>query len=164
VRTTAHRDGRGDSWNLCRFRGNVKMAVRSTSYRAFAAHLDRTTGFYFERLGDVPVRTLAAAMLLRPEELYRFEDLGYKCPPFWTCPRNAPDRQMPKSRLLEPPGGLSAGCEGAVGCWCECFEKDKVANFDGFCIRKFDEALRGKKKLLGGDAAGLNLNVTILYC
>jgi len=145
----AHRDAAGARWNQCHFWTNFEVAalswMRSGEYRALFDALDRSGGFYFERWGDAPVHTLAAAMLLRPEEMHRFEDLGYGHPPFWACPQNAPDGQLPQSLLLGPPDGLSAEREGAVGCRCSCFEEDKVANFDGFCIRKFDEALRGKK-------------------
>jgi hypothetical protein len=33
-------------------------------------------GFYYERWGDAPVHTLAAAMLLKPEQLHHFSDVG----------------------------------------------------------------------------------------
>ncbi|CAN9394331.1 unnamed protein product [Alternaria alternata] len=75
-----NRDERGDLWNMCHFWSNFEIAdmdfFRGDAYRAIFEYLDRDGGFYYERWGDAPVHSLAAAMLLKPEELHHFSDWG----------------------------------------------------------------------------------------
>lgn len=66
---------------MCHSWSNFEIAdlefFRSNAYREVFKYLDRDGGFYYERWGDAPVRSLAAAMLLQPEEVHHFSDLGY---------------------------------------------------------------------------------------
>jgi len=102
-----HRDGNGDTWNHCHFWSNFEIAdfafFRSKEYRDFFDYLDQLGGFYFERWGDSPVHSLAAALFLGPAEIHRFDDIGYSHPQFWTCPQNAWKGQMLDSESLGPP-------------------------------------------------------------
>ncbi|KAL9091049.1 MAG: hypothetical protein Q9165_004976 [Trypethelium subeluteriae] len=86
------RTATGDAWSLCHFWSNFEISsldfFRSASYRAYFAALDATAGFYYERWGDAPVHSLAAALFLAPAQLHWFEDLGYRHPPFQHCPRD----------------------------------------------------------------------------
>ncbi|KAI4949107.1 hypothetical protein J4E91_005571 [Alternaria rosae] len=75
-----NRDERGDLWNMCHFWSNFEIAdmdfFRGDAYRAVFDYLDRDGGFYYERWGDAPVHSLAAAMLLQPQELHHFSKRG----------------------------------------------------------------------------------------
>ena len=94
----------GDPWSLCHFWSNFEIAsldfFRSDAYRDFVDALDRKGGFYTERWGDAPVHSLAAAMLLEPEQLHWFGDIGYVHPPLQHCPED--------------------NGRGAAGCGCNC--------------------------------------------
>ncbi|AGO12807.1 AaceriACR251Cp [[Ashbya] aceris (nom. inval.)] len=77
-------------YNMCHFWSNFEIGdlnfFRSPAYLAFFEHLDRSGGFYYERWGDAPVHSLAAALLLRPDEVHHFENIGYYHVPYGTCP------------------------------------------------------------------------------
>lgn len=79
------------SYNLCHFWLNFEIAdlsfFQSAQYRRYFAQLDRTGGFYYERWGDAPVHTLAAAHLLGKNKLWWFGDFGYYHPPYLQCPQ-----------------------------------------------------------------------------
>lgn len=49
-----HRDRHGDSWNLCHYWSNFEIAdldwFRAAPYQNLYAHLEKTGGFYFERV------------------------------------------------------------------------------------------------------------------
>lgn len=51
-----HRDASGDAWNLCHYWNNFEIAdldfFRSKEYREFFDYLDRTGGFYRERVSS----------------------------------------------------------------------------------------------------------------
>lgn len=145
-----HRDRHGDAWNLCHFWSNFEIAdfafFRSKEYRDFFDYLDGLGGFYFERWGDAPVHSLAAALFLDPSEIHRFDDIGYSHPPFWTCPQNAWKGQMLQSKMLGIPFNLSIECEDGIGCRCSCFEDDKKTNYPNVCFNKFDRALGVKEQ------------------
>ena len=149
ARVLPHRDVDGDAWNFCHFWSNFEIAdldfFRSKEYRDFFDYLDRDGGFYFERWGDAPVHSFAAGLFLQPHELHRFEDIGYGHPPFYTCPENALQKQLPDSTLLNngPNRNVwSPEKEGGMGCRCNCIDNNKTDNFNEICVAKFDSALR----------------------
>ncbi|GAA5940672.1 hypothetical protein JCM3775_004758 [Rhodotorula graminis] len=86
---------KGD-YNRCHFWSNFEIGslafFRSEAYTKYFEHLDRAGGFSYERWGDAPVHSIAAALFLKPEEIHWFHDIGYKHPPFLHCPTNAADR------------------------------------------------------------------------
>jgi alpha 1,2-mannosyltransferase len=50
---------------------------RSPAYMAYFEYLDSKGGFYYERWGDAPVHSLAAALLLPKDKLHFFAPIGY---------------------------------------------------------------------------------------
>lgn len=87
-------DGAG-GYNLCHFWTNFEVIslewVRSEKYNTFMQHFDSALGFYTERWGDAPVRTLAVVELLDPNEV-QWLDIGYYHAPFVSCPGDAEER------------------------------------------------------------------------
>ncbi|GAA6053243.1 hypothetical protein JCM3770_002674 [Rhodotorula araucariae] len=88
-------DDKGE-YNRCHFWSNFEIGdlnfFRSEAYLKYFDHLDRSGGFSYERWGDAPVHSIAAALFLKPDEIHWFHDIGYKHPPFLHCPKNAADR------------------------------------------------------------------------
>ncbi|KAJ1720015.1 hypothetical protein LPJ53_005307 [Coemansia erecta] len=80
----------------CHFWSNFEIVdlsfYRSEAYQAYFDHLDRAGGFFYERWGDAPVHSIAAAMLLDPSEIHYFDDIGYFHPSVLTCPKDAKTR------------------------------------------------------------------------
>ena len=80
------------NYNLCHFWSNFEIGslnfYRSEGYLKFFEYLDKSGGFFYERWGDAPVHSLAAAMLLPKEKIHYFEDIGYYHPPYYNCPLN----------------------------------------------------------------------------
>ncbi|KAF5353136.1 hypothetical protein D9758_008774 [Tetrapyrgos nigripes] len=83
-------DNGGDKYNLCHFWSNFEIADmnfwRSQAYQTFFDYLDNTGGFYYERWGDAPVHSIAAALFANKEQLHFFRDIGYRHEPFQHCP------------------------------------------------------------------------------
>ncbi|KAK9473577.1 nucleotide-diphospho-sugar transferase [Dipodascopsis tothii] len=84
--------GRGldGEFNSCHFWSNFEIGdlnfFRSEAYLKYFEFLDQAGGFYYERWGDAPVHSLAAALLLRKDEIHHFADVGYKHSPWMRCP------------------------------------------------------------------------------
>lgn len=116
----------GDPWSLCHFWSNFEIAdmefFRSEEYRELFRALDESGGFYTERWGDAPVHSLAAMMLLEPEELHWFADFGYVHPPLQHCPEEHAER--------------------GLGCGCECgVERLGVRGVPEMCLRSLRRAV-----------------------
>ncbi|ORY99935.1 nucleotide-diphospho-sugar transferase [Syncephalastrum racemosum] len=81
----------GDSYNLCHFWSNFEIGslkwLRSKAYMDYFNHLDRAGGFFYERWGDAPVHSIAAAIMLKKSEVHWFYDMGYFHNPWSQCPR-----------------------------------------------------------------------------
>ncbi|ODV84004.1 glycosyltransferase family 15 protein [[Candida] arabinofermentans NRRL YB-2248] len=79
-------------YNLCHFWSNFEIAdldfFRSDEYESYFQYLSEQGGFYYERWGDAPVHSIAAALLLDKSEIHHFEDIGYSHVPFYTCPES----------------------------------------------------------------------------
>ncbi|KAF7341241.1 Glycosyltransferase family 15 protein [Mycena venus] len=82
----------GHSYNRCHFWSNFEIASldfwRGEAYTAFFEHLDATGGFYYERWGDAPVHSIAAALFLKKSQIHLFEDIGYQHDDWGHCPQN----------------------------------------------------------------------------
>lgn len=80
------------SYNGCHFWSNFEIAsltfLRSEAYGKYFEHLDKAGGFFYERWGDAPVHSIAAAMFLPMDQIHYFEDIGYFHNPFRNCPSN----------------------------------------------------------------------------
>ncbi|KAH8825655.1 glycosyltransferase family 15 protein [Flagelloscypha sp. PMI_526] len=110
----------GETYNLCHFWSNFEIADadfwRSPAYTAFFEHLEAQGGFYYERWGDAPVHSIAAALFAQKNQLHFFRDIGYNHPPFQHCP---------------PKGRNSAGK-------CDCSPGENIDYRPQSCISKFE--------------------------
>ncbi|KAK4154560.1 nucleotide-diphospho-sugar transferase [Chaetomidium leptoderma] len=83
-------DDGGENYNLCHFWSNFEIGnlnwLRSKAYIDFFESLDQDGGFFYERWGDAPVHTIAAALMLNKEEIHFFNDIAYFHNPFTHCP------------------------------------------------------------------------------
>ncbi|KAH3902162.1 glycosyltransferase family 15 protein SCDLUD_001976 [Saccharomycodes ludwigii] len=83
-------DDKGKTYNLCHFWSNFEIASlnfwRSDAYRAYFDYLDHAGGFFYERWGDAPVHSIAAALFLPRDKVHFFEGIGYYHPPYHNCP------------------------------------------------------------------------------
>lgn len=93
-------DDGGHSYNLCHFWSNFEVAsldfLRSEAYSKYFDYLDHAGGFFYERWGDAPVHSIAAALFLDRHEIHHFYDVGYYHVPFHSCPISAEYRQQHK--------------------------------------------------------------------
>ncbi|KAL4424390.1 hypothetical protein ABPG77_005633 [Micractinium sp. CCAP 211/92] len=80
----------------CHFWSNFEIGrlsfFRSEAYRSFFEHLDDAGGFFYERWGDAPVHTLAAAALLDRSQVLWASDIGYKHGSWAHCPLDPESR------------------------------------------------------------------------
>lgn len=83
-------DDGGETYNKCHFWSNFEIADmdfwRSDAYVDYFTYLDKAGGFFYERWGDAPVHSIAAALFLSPDEIHYFDDVGYYHVPFNNCP------------------------------------------------------------------------------
>jgi hypothetical protein len=72
----------GPAWNNVIFYNNWEIVdlswLRSAEYADFFAAVDAAGGFYTNRWGDAPVRTLLVHALLAPEEIHRFSYFRFR--------------------------------------------------------------------------------------
>ena len=61
---------------------------RSKLYSDYFEYLDKTGGFYYERWGDAPVHSIAAAFFLPRSQIHFFSDIGYRHSPYIRCPQD----------------------------------------------------------------------------
>ncbi|KAH6918568.1 glycosyltransferase family 15 protein [Coprinopsis sp. MPI-PUGE-AT-0042] len=113
-------DDGGKTYNRCHFWSNFEIADlelwRGEAYSKFFDFLDKEGGFYYERWGDAPVHSIGAALFAKKDEIYFFNDVGYRHEPFQHCPQG------------------DAHKKGK--CWC-----DESNNFDYewySCLNKYD--------------------------
>jgi mannosyltransferase len=127
-----NRDQHGDLWNTCHFWSNFEIAdmrfYRSHAYRDLFRYLDEQGGFYYERWGDAPVHSLAAGLLLEPEEVHHFADIGYVHEPFQWCTFEATELQKRHGILYPDLTGhyLADIPNREIGCRCDCNTQIKI--------------------------------------
>lgn len=131
-------DNSGNKWNMCHYWSNFEIAnldfFRSNTYQDYFRYLDAKGGFYSERWGDAPVHTLAVHMLLPPEKIHHFSDIGYEHDTLWQCPGNAGlDKQLLGNTALGDTGKMTAPSEGGTGCRCKCQENTRRRNINSEC-------------------------------
>lgn len=84
---------KGETYNLCHFWSNFEVGSlafwRSKAYRDYFEYLDKTGGFFYERWGDAPIHSIAAALFLPREKVHYFEDVGYTHSVYTQCPLDA---------------------------------------------------------------------------
>ncbi|KAH3681425.1 hypothetical protein WICPIJ_007582 [Wickerhamomyces pijperi] len=85
-------DDGGATYNLCHFWSNFEIGDlnfwRGEAYSKYFDYLDRNGGFFYERWGDAPIHSIAAALFLDKSEIHYFPDVGYYHGPFHNCPIN----------------------------------------------------------------------------
>ncbi|XDT17753.1 Glycolipid 2-alpha-mannosyltransferase [Nakaseomyces glabratus] len=117
-------DDGGETYNGCHFWTNFEVGDlnfwRSQAYTDFFNFLDQKGGFYYERWGDAPVHSIAAALLLDKDEIHFFDGFGYHHPDFQSCPHEEEVRLQNK-------------------CTCN-FSKDKIWMTYYFCNLRYFEA------------------------
>ncbi|KAL1955530.1 hypothetical protein VTO42DRAFT_8484 [Malbranchea cinnamomea] len=89
-------DDGGKTYNLCHFWSNFEVGdlnwLRSKAYLDYFDHLDHEGGFFYERWGDAPVHSIAAALMLKKEEIHFFDEIAYYHVPFTHCPTSEQKR------------------------------------------------------------------------
>lgn len=81
-------------YNLCHFWTNFEIGnlnlLRSPEYDSLFQALDShsSKGFYYERWGDAPVRTLILSLILDRGRINHFNDIGYTHEPYSQCPND----------------------------------------------------------------------------
>ncbi|KAJ3998143.1 glycosyltransferase family 15 protein [Lentinula boryana] len=84
-------DNGGETYNLCHFWSNFEIADmdfwRGEAYTKFFEFLDSKGGFYYERWGDAPIHSIAAALFLDKNQLHFFNDIGYQHSNIVHCPQ-----------------------------------------------------------------------------
>lgn len=82
-------DDNGVSYNNCHFWSNFEIASldlwRGPAYSAYFEYLDKAGGFFYERWGDAPIHSIAAALFLDRDQIHHFNDVGYYHGPFHAC-------------------------------------------------------------------------------
>jgi alpha 1,2-mannosyltransferase len=80
----------GETYNHCHFWSNFEIGdlnwLRSQAYTDYFDHLDHDGGFFYERWGDAPVHSIAAAIMLPKDQIHFFNDIAYYHVPFTHCP------------------------------------------------------------------------------
>ncbi|KAI9794372.1 MAG: alpha 1,2-mannosyltransferase 2.4.1 [Peltula sp. TS41687] len=71
--------------------GNLDW-LRSQAYLDYFNSLDQDGGFFYERWGDAPVHSIAAALMLNKNEIHFFDDIAYFHVPFTHCPTSEQKR------------------------------------------------------------------------
>lgn len=83
-------DDGGATYNHCHMWSNFEIGnldwLRSKAYVDYFNKLDKDGGFFYERWGDAPVHSIAAALMLPKEEIHFFNDIAYYHVPFTHCP------------------------------------------------------------------------------
>ena len=151
------RDAQGDQWNWCHYWSNFEIAdmewFRSREYREFFDMLDLAGGIYYERWGDAPIHSLAAALLLRPEQTHKFSDFGYTHDGLQTCPENKADAQLLETDVLNAPGNATlsfTGVEDLEGSWVDEAWDPEVRGGEGCrCSCKKDIAKELSQRVCG---------------
>lgn len=121
-------DDKGETYNLCHFWSNFEVGSlkfwRSKAYQDYFDYLDKTGGFFYERWGDAPVHSIAAALFLPRDKIHYFEDVGYTHSVYTQCPLNAQYRYDHK---------------------CHCNPKDDFT-FRGYsCGKKYYDVMKLEK-------------------
>ncbi|KIM37752.1 glycosyltransferase family 15 protein [Hebeloma cylindrosporum] len=84
-------DNAGEKYNLCHFWSNFEIANmefwRGEAYMNFFEYLDSKGGFYYERWGDAPVHSIAAAIFASRDQIHFFDEIGYEHAPYTHCPK-----------------------------------------------------------------------------
>ncbi|GAV28993.1 hypothetical protein PMKS-002472 [Pichia membranifaciens] len=111
----------GTSYNLCHFWSNFEIGdlnfFRSQAYLDYFNYLSKTGGFYYERWGDAPVHSIAAALLLDKNEIYHFEDIGYTHVPLFSYPESKQIKKYKRCIVPKDENNLNVGIASCLPRW-----------------------------------------------
>ncbi|CCE64695.1 hypothetical protein TPHA_0I01910 [Tetrapisispora phaffii CBS 4417] len=121
-----------NGYSTCHFWTNFEITnlefLRSKPYEQFVEYLDSKDGFYYERWGDAPVRSLALALFLDKKKIHWFQDIGYLHTPYTNCPASPVGSKRCQGNCI--PGRVSAweplSIENCQGLWLEYSMDDKT--------------------------------------
>ncbi len=79
------------NYNGCHFWSNFEIGsfdfFRSEIYNKYVNYLEEKKGFYYERWGDAPIHSLAAALFLDKSQIIFFNKIGYSHGGITHCPK-----------------------------------------------------------------------------
>lgn len=80
-------------YSTCHFWTNFEIVdmdlFRREAYTKYFDHLNAAGGFYYERWGDAPVRSIALGLFEDKANIHWFKDIGYQHHPYLNCPKSA---------------------------------------------------------------------------
>lgn len=77
-------------------------------------------------------------MLLDPQRVHHFSDLGYRHDFYFQCPNNAPGGQLEDSDVLGRAYEWAPERKGGIGCRCEC-DGSQMRNHASYCSHKLKQ-------------------------
>ncbi|KAK4058920.1 hypothetical protein OIO90_000366 [Microbotryomycetes sp. JL221] len=111
-------------YNLCHFWSNFEIADmrfwRSKAYTDFFDYLDSKGGFFYERWGDAPVHSIAAALFLPKEKIWHADFIAYRHNPYEFCPAERKKTQFFDNGKCECDPSRSMVFDG-YGCYAQWF-------------------------------------------
>ena len=82
-----------EGYSTCHFWTNFEITnldfLRAEPYERYMDYLESKGGFYYERWGDAPVRSLALGLFADKSQIHWFRDIGYNHFPYTNCPNSA---------------------------------------------------------------------------
>lgn len=125
-------DDNGKTYNLCHFWSNFEIGDlnlwRSEAYLKFFDYLDRKGGFFYERWGDAPVHSIAAALFLKKHQVHFFNEIGYKHEPFMHCPK---EEKLQLKCHCDPNKNFDFDSYSCTGKFIDLVSKWKLEKFRG---------------------------------
>ncbi|EPX74114.1 alpha-1,2-mannosyltransferase [Schizosaccharomyces octosporus yFS286] len=116
-------DNNGETYNNCHFWSNFEIARvdfwESDAYTKYFDHLDKSNGFFYERWGDAPVHSIAAALFTDRDSIHFFNEIGYWHPFSGHCPLDEPTLAK-----------------------CECSPYDSIDHNGWSCLNKYYDAFK----------------------
>ncbi|KAL0094142.1 nucleotide-diphospho-sugar transferase [Phycomyces blakesleeanus] len=90
--------------------------LRSKPYTEFFHYMDKTGGFFYERWGDAPVQTVAAALFLKRDQVHYIKNMGYDSSIGSNCPveKEAYSRLQCTCNLARSLAASSTSCTPAL--------------------------------------------------
>ncbi|PGH26881.1 hypothetical protein AJ80_01463 [Polytolypa hystricis UAMH7299] len=120
----------GETYNLCHFWSNFEIGslnwLRSKAYLDYFESLDKDGGFFYERWGDAPVHSIAAALMLSKDEIHFFDDIAYRHVPFLHCP-NDPEIRKERKCHCNPDDSFDWNGYSCTARWFDTAKLEKPA-------------------------------------
>ncbi|BFZ60030.1 hypothetical protein YB2330_001052 [Saitoella coloradoensis] len=128
--TDAPGAGLSGPYNLCHFWSNFEIAdlefFRGEAYQAFFSFLDRRGGFFYERWGDAPIHSIAAALFLPRSAIHFYDSIGYRHAPYTHCPQDRESHDSGRCSC-EPSSTFDYDGYGCLARWLKVAEVEYPA-------------------------------------